>query len=503
MSYDYGEIIIRRFFKEHSLAQNLINSFNEFVDVTMQKIVNEIGKIEPEILPPGVESFEIRLGKIRVEKPMIVEPTGAITKITPMEARLRDLTYEGPIYLEAIPVKNGIEGEPEIVYIGSLPIMLRSKYCYLHGKSEEELIEMGEDPNDPGGYFIINGTEKAVVMVEDLMPNSVFVEKEKLSPYPWVAKIFSERGEYRVPHLLEKSKDGIVFVTFGILKRIPFVVLMKALGIEQDQKIFEMVDPPEEITPELYYNLVQYGDVKTREEALDFIGKTIGIPIEEKRKARARDYITRFFLPHIGNTEKENILKAYYLAKAVRKLMMHSHGMIPPDDKDFYGNKKLRAVGELFEMLFRYAFNYLVDDMKYNFEKIAKRKRFPSVQAITRPKQFTKKIQTALATGQWVGDRTGVAQLVERHNYIRASSYLRKVVSPVEARGEAMEVRQLHTSHWGRLCAVQTPESTEIGLRKFLAILSEVSTGVNEKDVLKEISNFGINLYDESILGEE
>ncbi len=503
MKYDYGRLLIRKFFEEYSLAQNLINSFNEFVDKKMQEIISEVGKIEPEILPPGIESFEIRFGKVRVEKPMIVEPTGAITKITPMEARLRDLTYEGPIYLEAIPVKNGIEGEPEIVYIGSLPIMLRSKYCYLYGKSEEELIEMGEDPNDPGGYFIINGTEKAVVVVEDLMPNTVFVEKEEGSPYPWIAKIFSERGEYRVPHLLEKSKDGIVYVTFGILKRIPFVVIMKALGVEEDQKIFNMVDPTESITPEVYYNLVAYGDIKTRDEALDFIGKKIGITSEERRKARARDYITRFFLPHIGNTEKENLLKAYYLARAVRKLLMFSHDEIPKDDKDFYGNKKLRAVGELFEILFRWAFSYLVDDMKYNFEKIAKRKRFPSVQAITRPKQFTKKIQTALATGQWVGDRTGVAQLVERHNFLRVSSYLRKVTSPVEARGEAMEARQLHTSHWGRLCCIQTPESTEIGLRKFLAILAEISTHVDEKAVLKEIAKFGIKLYDKSILGEE
>jgi DNA-directed RNA polymerase beta subunit len=89
-----------------------------------------------------------------------------------MEARIRNLTYYAPLWLEMTPVElnEGVEipGETANVYIGRLPVMLKSNKCLLAQMSSQELVEIGEDPSDPGGYFIINGSERVLVTQEDL-----------------------------------------------------------------------------------------------------------------------------------------------------------------------------------------------------------------------------------------------------------------------------------------------------------------------------------------------
>ena len=137
---------------------------------------------------PEIEDFKIKFGKISVGKSEVKEADGTNRRLTPMEARLRDLTYEAPLTLEFIPVKDEVEYDPEEVRIGELPIMIKSKACALyrsrveehksHELSDEEYREelqnMQEDPLDPGGYFISNGTERVLITVEDLAPNRVW-----------------------------------------------------------------------------------------------------------------------------------------------------------------------------------------------------------------------------------------------------------------------------------------------------------------------------------------
>ena len=154
-----------------------VKSFNEFIDLHIQKIIDEIGEIQLET--PELAEFKIKLGKVRLPKPNVKEADGATRVITPFEARMRDLTYASPIFVEMIPIINGVEQEPQEVKLGDLPIMLKSKLCTLYGMTDEELIENGEDPRDPGGYFIINGTERVIVMVEEVLSNRPIIEIKK------------------------------------------------------------------------------------------------------------------------------------------------------------------------------------------------------------------------------------------------------------------------------------------------------------------------------------
>ena len=93
----------------------------------------------------------------------------------------------------------------------------------------------------------------------------------------------------------------------------------------------------------------------------------------------------------------------------------------------------------------------------------------------------------------WVGGRKGLSQNMDRTNYLSSLSHLQRVVSLLSSTQENFEARALHPTHWGRLCAIETPEGTSIGLRKNLALLSDIShTELNEQKIVKALEGLGL-----------
>ncbi len=475
--------LLKAYYNSRLLNQFNIDSYNKFIKERMQKIVDEVGKVSPDILPPGVRDFEIRFGKIWVEKPYILESDGTRKTITPMEARLRDVTYEAPILLEMFYVKNDVEGEKQAIHIGDIPVMVKSDACVLHGLSKEELIKYKEDPEDPGGYFIINGTERVVVIMEDLAPNRFFVEKKTSGKYTEICKVFSEDDQLRIPHVIQKDKSGNITISFTRAKNIPFTLLMKALGLVEDKLIMEAIEPTDKMMSELYINFYETSTIKNQDEALlSFGNKISGGKNDFIKREKAIRMIDKYLLPHIGHTEKDRIRKAYFIAKMVKKLLKFSYGLVMADDKDHYANKRLRLCGDMLEGLFRYSFRILTSDMKYNFERLIKRGKLPGLQAITRRQLLSSRIKSSLATGEWVGGRHGVSQHLKRNNFVDTVSHLKRVVSSLSSARENFEARDLHPTQWGKLCAAETPEGQNVGLRKTLAITGEISTPVSDAE---------------------
>ena len=109
MDKETSQFLLKKYFDYHSFTDHNIKSFNKFIKYGMQRVVDEVGEIVPDILPIGVRDLKIKLGKIWVEKPMIKEADGSRRKIYPMEARMRNLTYEAPILLEMSIVQGGEE----------------------------------------------------------------------------------------------------------------------------------------------------------------------------------------------------------------------------------------------------------------------------------------------------------------------------------------------------------------------------------------------------------
>ena len=164
--------LVDAFFDEYNLVDHHIKSYNDFVDHRIQDIIDITDDIT---LEQG--EYSIKTGKVEIRKPFIKEADGSKSKIYPTEARLRNLTYSAHMYLEMALNKGEEDNELEKVYIGELPVMLKSSICHLDGLTEEELDEKNEDPQDPGGYFIVNGSERAIVTMEEIAPNKIILER--------------------------------------------------------------------------------------------------------------------------------------------------------------------------------------------------------------------------------------------------------------------------------------------------------------------------------------
>ncbi len=492
--YKYGKTLIKKFFEEQSFVGSDIGSFNNFVNQVLTRIIGENKEIVPTIIPHNVDDFRIKLDKIWVTKPEITEADGSKKDILPIEARLRKITYSAPIFIEVSAHINGVQRESFTAQIGHLPIMLKSKWCHLNKLNREELIEKGEDPDEPGGYFIINGTEKVLITIEDLASNRFLVEKDTTGPSKYVGKLFSEYGSFKIPHTIERLKNGIFYLTFTRVKRIPVVVVLKALGMLKDEEITKFISSEKQYD-EILINLVEFVSIKTEEESLDYMTKKIGITqSKEVRVERMKEILDKYLLPHIGTKPEDRIIKAYNLCKYLQKHIEVLKGNLEPDDKDHYKNKRLKLSGDLLADLLRLNLKVLIGDLLYNFQRIVKRGKFPSIRVIIRDKLLTQRIYSSMATGSWVGGRKGISQRIQRLNYLETLSHLQRVVSPLSASQENFQARELHATHLGRLCPIETPEGTNIGLRKNLALLCSISSDSNEDEILKSLKNQGLKV---------
>ncbi len=488
-------VVMEAYFKEKGLVRQHLDSYNDFVERVIYDIIEEY----KEIPIPSIGA-KIIIEGIRFGKPMIREVDGSVKefpRVTPMDCRLRNLTYAAPVYLR---FKVEVEGEtygPYEILLMDLPIMLRSSLDPLSRKpreSEEDyikrLIEAGEDPKDPGGYFIINGSERVLVAQEDLASNNVLVDKaSEGSAATHIAKVISVAKGRRSQLVIERRKDGVLYVNLqGI--RIPVVILMRALGLEKDEDIVYAVSLDPEIQKEMLPSLMKVVDIKTTEDALDYIGARIAIgQPRQARIERAKQLLDDHLLPHITGRpgeSKEQIRKkkAYFIGQMACKLIELIKGWRKPDDKDHYRNKRLKLAGELLAQLLRYHLtNYFVRELKNAIEKNLSRHRRADIKHILKPGMLTDRILHAMATGNWPGGKTGVSQLLDRTNLMSSLSHLRRVISPLSRSQPHFEARELHPTQWGRICPFESPEGQNIGLVKNLALMANVSVGVPETEI--------------------
>ena len=355
---------------------------------------------------------------------------------------------------------------------------------------------MGEDPLDPGGYFIVNGSERVIVALEDLAPNKILVDVEQTSTsQTFKAKIFSTTVGFRARIEAKMKSDGAIYISMpGIPVDIPIAVLMKALGVDEDIRIVEAVSPFKEIQDEMEPSFEKSVGVNTVKDALLFLGNRLAPgQVEEYRIKKSESVLDRNFLPHIGRGPESRKDKFFFLAEIANRLIELKLGVRGEDDKDHYGNKRLKLAGSLLAELFRISFRNLVRDLKYQLERVTVR-RHPEllIANSVRPGIITERIQHAIATGNWVRGRVGITQLLDRTNFYSTLSHLRRLQSPLSRSQPNLEARDLHPTHWGRLCPNETPEGSNCGLVKNLALSSEISIGCPTDDVVRKLLDLSV-----------
>ncbi|VVB83878.1 DNA-directed RNA polymerase subunit B' [uncultured archaeon] len=479
-----NHIIIKKYLEGHSLVESNLISFNDFIEHRIQELVDDISSTIDN------EEFEISLGKVKVEKPKIIEADGSSSLIYPYEARLRNLTYSAPVTLE-ITIKKGDQVDSDVVEIGRIPVMVKSKACNTHGMTPEQLTETYNDPLDAGGYFIVNGNERVMTMAEDLAENQPFIENN--SKGNLTLRLFSLKGTYRIPITISESKEGVLDLSFSRFKDLPAVVVLKALGLVKESDIARYIGKE---TDNVIVNLYEFVNLATKEDAMMFIAEKTGLQGTKKEILdRVKQRIDSYLLPHIGQTKEDRMNKAVTICKFIKQFLIAKENPELRTDKDHYSNKRVRLSGDLLANLLKVNLGILIRDIQYSIQKSSKRKKFFSLKVIAKSTLFSHRIESAIATGSWTGERGGVTQNMDKTNYLAMISQLQRVSSMLPSDQENFLARTLHPTHYGRFCPIETPEGTEIGLRKNLALLSKISTRIEieENKFMKDLESLGMD----------
>ncbi|KAI9055786.1 hypothetical protein LZ554_000727 [Drepanopeziza brunnea f. sp. 'monogermtubi'] len=554
-------MVISSFFEAKGLVSQQVDSFDEFVSTTMQELVEENSQLTlDQNNPPSADEnpialrrYEIKFGTVLLSRPAMTEGDGTTQVMLPQEARLRNLTYSSPLYLEmtknvsvaverSVPLNelddeqeaemaatgihptrlvwededgretgpDKVEPIPDRVFIGKLPIMLKSKYCILKDLDEDDLYAWNECPYDQGGYFIINGSEKVLIAQERSAANIVQVFQKSLpSPTPYVAEIRSalEKGSRLISQMSIKlfSKGDGGRGGFGqtikstlpyIRADVPIAVVFRALGVVSDEDILNHIcyDRNDTQMLEMLKPCIEEAFViQDREVALDFIGKRgqNSTLTRDKRVKYARDIMQKELLPHISQSEGSETRKAFFLGYMVHKMLQCALGRRETDDRDHFGKKRLDLAGPLLAKLFRGLFRRLTSDVyKYLKLCVENNKEFNlalGVKATT----MTNGLKYSLATGNW-GDQkkaasstAGVSQVLNRYTFSSTLSHLRRTNTPIGRDGKIAKPRQLHNTHWGLVCPAETPEGQACGLVKNLALMCYVTVGTPSDPIIE------------------
>jgi DNA-directed RNA polymerase II subunit RPB2 len=450
-------------------------------------------------------------------------------------ARLRKLTYSCQLFVNITKrdfkvTRDGAETlvdtqEYERVPLGKVPVMLRSEVCRLFNKDNNSIMGLNECPQDQGGYFIINGSEKVILAQERRANNLVFVFKKTIGKFAYMAEVGSqvERGN-KPPSTLymklwnrennKKFGSSVVVTLPYVRKEIPIVIVFRALGIESDREILEHIvynlkdiQMMEALRPSLN-EAAEGKDLTSREDALYFIGKRAIDKITSRDQCikHAEEILVRELLPHIGITEESCTKKQFFLGYICHRLLACSLGRRGQDDRDHYGNKRVDMAGPLLAGLFKGTFKRLVKDFKKSLQEAVDKGKEPSVTSSLKEDVITRGIKYCMATGNWgVGKsavagqatKTGVSQVLSRLTFAAALSHLRRANTPIGKEGKIAQPRQLHNTQWGVVCPAETPEGQACGLVKNLSLMTYVSVGGNSHVILELLEASGMESLEE------
>jgi DNA-directed RNA polymerase II subunit RPB2 len=524
--------VIRAYFQQHGLVSQQIGSFNQFVEKNIQEIIDENKAIiiEPDKNyakkdPEGEITYELDFGQSHIAaSPQFAEINVDNERIIfPNDARVRNLDYLSDLSLDVVwkeKRKNDIlkEFKNSNISIGKIPIMVRSKYCSLNGKTDLERIAVKECEFDQGGYFIIGGGEKVIVAQERMATNFVYVfNKKEQSGYSWQAEVRSNLdGSNRPPVLfavkiskknthLKNNLGGLITARIPYVKAdIPIVILFRALGLESDKDIMDYIvfDENDNSFKELLRPSLDYSsEYRGKNECLEYIGNkaTKGEELkEEERIKRAEDILRNNMLSHVSIERGSENKKAYFIGYMIYRLGNCSLGRAFGDDRDLYGKKRLDMSGVLLSGIFRQLFRRFTKKAETNLKDYIKHNKTGkiNIEDAFDTNIISGGMKYALATGNWgtnkVGQvqKTGVAQVLQRLTFMSSLSHLRRLNTPLEKTGKITKPRQLHNTHWGMLCPAETPEGQACGLVKNLSLMTFVSVGSPAKMIQETLDNY-------------
>ena len=490
--------LLPAFLKVKGLVKQHLDSFNYFVDVDLKKIIkaNELvlSDVDPEFY---LKYLDIRIGHKSTSPPGTKEVI-----LPPHECRLRDLTYSAPIYVDVEYTRGRKIIMHKDLEIGRMPIMLRSNKCILDGIDEQQMARFDECPLDPGGYFIVNGTEKVILVQEQLSKNRIIVEADEKKNIVQ-ASVTSSTHERKSKTYVITKNDNIYLKHNSISEDIPIVIILKAAGITSDLEILQLVcgqDPQYQDLFVVNFEEAAKLEIFTQQQALNYVGKRVktirraGAP-KLSQLQEGIEAIATTIIAHLTVSDLQFREKALYIAAMARRVLMTMHNPKMVDDRDYVGNKRLELAGQLMSLLFEDLFKKFNSDFKANIDKILKKPsralEFDALLSINiHSNNITMGMNRAISTGNWSlkrfkMERAGVTHVLSRLSYISALGMMTRISSQFEKSRKVSGPRALQPSQFGMLCTADTPEGEACGLVKNLALMTHITTDDEELPIKK------------------
>ena len=522
--------IIDKYFKDnpYNLVAHHLDSYNDFFSRGIFQIFRENNPIrfmqrddekqntnkrnQCLLYIGGKDGTQVYFGK-----PVIYDEVSQYPHyMYPNDARLRNMTYGMTIHYDVHIEFIYFVGEEKIqkstilekVYLGKFPIMLHSNVCILKGLSTEARFNVGECRNDMGGYFIIDGKEKVIVSQEKFANNMIYVRKfgkDELYSYSAEIRSVSEDASKPIRYTSIKivapdvkwSNNQIVVDIPNVRKAIPLFILFRALGVISDKEIIEycLLDLKKNNSYiDLFIPSIHDANkIFSQKNALEFIASFT----KRQTVSSVQDILMNYFLPHVG---EDNFLdKAYFIGFMVCKILKVFTNQEKPTDRDNFKFKRVETSGSLIYQLFREY--YLIQnksiaqtiDKEFYYHIGKYRENFTSLiednsKDIFKERIVEKGFKTAFK-GKWGSDsnttRLGIVQDLNRLSWFTFISHLRKISLPMDASSKAVAPHLLHSSQWGIIDPVDTPDGANVGLHKHMAISTAITIGFSAFPLIK------------------
>lgn len=489
--------LLPAFLKVRGLVKQHIDSFNYFVNFEIKKIVRANDKITSD----ADSSFYLKYLNIYVGNPSVEEESFISKPVAPHECRLRDMTYSAPITVDIEYTRGNQRVIRKGLVIGRMPIMLRSSNCVLSNKSSKELAQLNECPIDPGGYFIVRGVEKVILIQEQLSKNRIIVDYDKKGNIGCSVTSSTHERKSRTNLFVKAGRFYLKHNSFT--DDVPIVVIFKAMNVISDQEIVQMIGSEPNVLSVFAPSLEECASLQiyTQQQALEFIGAKTRKSTWGRRKSKAdeaKDVLSNFVLSHIPVTHFDYRMKSVFLSLMVRRVILAT-GENQIDDRDYYGNKRLELAGQLLSLLFEDLFKKFNSELKRIADQTIPKLRTQQFDIVIhmRQDQISRGLDSAISSGNWTlkrfkMERGGVTQVLSRLSFISALGHMTRITSQFEKTRKVSGPRSLQPSQWGMLCPSDTPEGEACGLVKNLALMTHVTTDQDEEPIIRLAFNLGV-----------
>ena len=523
--------IIDKYFGDnpYSLVSHHLDSFNDFISKDLKEIFklnNPITILKNQNKTTNEFELECNLylggkngDKIYYGKPIIYDDNRT-QYMLPNEARLRNMTYGFTIHYDMEVEFKIVENEEiieqnitlEKIYLGRFPIMLQSNLCLLNNFNNEIKFNAGECRNDPGGYFIIDGKEKVIVCQEKFADNMLYIRDNYSDIYKYSIEIKSASDDPSKPirttairlvtPSTTMSNNNLVVVIPNIRKPIPLFIVMRALGIISDKEIITYclldLEKNNKYIDLFIPSIHDTGKIFNQESAIKYIATFT----KGKTSAHVLDILSNYFLPHIGELNFKN--KALFLGYMAFKILKASTKEEKVTDRDNFKYKRVESSGILLTSLFK---EYYAIYKQTIFQKIDKEYyyhegQYQGLQFMNLIENNYKEIFKERIVesgfnkafkGNWGAathtKRPGVVQDLNRLSFNSAMAQRRKLNLQMDDSAKVIGPRLLHSSQWGMVDPLDTPDGGNVGLHKHMTMVSKITTGYSRLKLLYLLKN--------------